>query len=203
MWFIYLSLYKLVSSITPSYLGFIPTCCRWYHVSWLPQVLLLSSGGQGQRSRPWPFPIISSILLSLGDDHETGICIWTVRVMMVSKLCCFRYIWTCVVITLLKLRCMLNYVWTCCNMWQCMLNHVRSWLYVGDDLRSFMILDGLPGLYGLKYDDWPLRWLLLYLCSYKLDSSVTVGIGTRFNINLSYVYLKQRLFFRKPIFSNL
>jgi hypothetical protein len=33
-----------------------------------------------------------------------------------------------------------------------MLNHVRSWLYVGDDLISFVILDGLPSLYGLKYD---------------------------------------------------
>jgi hypothetical protein len=25
-------------------------------------------------------------------------------------------------------------------------------LYIGYDLRSFVILDGLPGLYGLKYD---------------------------------------------------
>ena len=25
-------------------------------------------------------------------------------------------------------------------------------LYVGYDSRSFVILDGLPGLYGLKYD---------------------------------------------------
>ena len=33
-----------------------------------------------------------------------------------------------------------------------MLNHVRSWLYVDDYSRSFMILDGLLGLYGLKYD---------------------------------------------------
>jgi hypothetical protein len=71
-------------------------------------------------------------------------------VMLVLKLCCFRYIWTWVVITLHKLRCMLNYLWTCCNMWQCMLNHVRSWLYVGDDSRYFMILDGLPGLYEPK-----------------------------------------------------
>ena len=33
-----------------------------------------------------------------------------------------------------------------------MLNHVRSWLYVGNESRPFMVLDGLPGLYGLKYD---------------------------------------------------
>ena len=33
-----------------------------------------------------------------------------------------------------------------------MLNHVRSWLYVGDESRTFVVLDGLPGVYGLKYD---------------------------------------------------
>ena len=33
-----------------------------------------------------------------------------------------------------------------------MLNHVRSWLYVGNESRPVMVLDGLPGLYGLKYD---------------------------------------------------
>ena len=33
-----------------------------------------------------------------------------------------------------------------------MLNNVRFGLYVGDELRPFIVLDGLPGLYGLKYD---------------------------------------------------
>ena len=33
-----------------------------------------------------------------------------------------------------------------------MLNHVRSWLYVGDESRPFEVLDELPGLYELKYD---------------------------------------------------
>ena len=33
-----------------------------------------------------------------------------------------------------------------------MLNHVQSWLYAGDESRPFVVLDGLPGLYGLKYD---------------------------------------------------
>ena len=33
-----------------------------------------------------------------------------------------------------------------------MLNHVRSWLYVGDELRTFVVLDGILGLYWLKYD---------------------------------------------------
>ena len=54
-----------------------------------------------------------------------------------------------------------------------MLNHVRSWLYVGDESRPFVVLDGLPGLYGLKYDSAIACGLPLYLCSYKLGGSVT------------------------------
>ena len=34
-----------------------------------------------------------------------------------------------------------------------------------------MVLDRLPGLYGLKYDSATTCGLLLYLCSYKLDGS--------------------------------
>ena len=55
-----------------------------------------------------------------------------------------------------------------------MLNHVRSWLSVGDESRPFMVLDGLPGLYGLKYNSVTAYGLLLYLCSYKLDDSATL-----------------------------
>ena len=55
----------------------------------------------------------------------------------------------------------------------CMLNHVRSWLYVGDESRPFVVLDGLPDLYGLEYDSTTACGLPLYLCSYKLDGSVT------------------------------
>jgi len=64
-----------------------------------------------------------------------------------------------------------------------MLNHVRSWLYVGDESRPFMVLDGLPGLYGLKDDSVTACGLPVYVCSYKLDGSVTAGIRARFNIN--------------------
>ena len=46
-----------------------------------------------------------------------------------------------------------------------------------------MVLDGLPGLYGLKYDSATSYGLLLYLCSYKLDGSTIAGIRARFNIN--------------------
>ena len=36
-----------------------------------------------------------------------------------------------------------------------------------------MVLDGLPGLYGLKYDSVTTCGLALYVCSYKLDGSAT------------------------------
>ena len=51
------------------------------------------------------------------------------------------------------------------------------------ELRPFVVLNGLPSLYGLKYDSATAYRLLLYLCSYKLDGSATAGIRARFNIN--------------------
>ena len=44
--------------------------------------------------------------------------------------------------------------------------------------RLFAVLDGLPGLYGLKYDSATACWLPLYLFSYKLVSS-TIGLSTK------------------------
>jgi hypothetical protein len=44
-------------------------------------------------------------------------------------------------------------------------------------------LDGLPGLYRLKYDSATACRLPLYLCSYKLVGSTTAGIRARFNMN--------------------
>ena len=54
-----------------------------------------------------------------------------------------------------------------------MLNHVQSWLYVGDESRPLVVLDGLSGLNGLKYDSATACGLPLYLGSYKLDGSIT------------------------------
>jgi len=59
----------------------------------------------------------------------------------------------------------------------CMLNHVRSWLYVDHLSRPVMVLDRLSGLYGLKYDSVIICGLPLYLYSYKLDGSpIIVGL---------------------------
>ena len=57
-----------------------------------------------------------------------------------------------------------------------MLNHVRSWLYVDHLSRPIVVLDGLPDLYGLKYDSATACGLALYLCSYNLVCSTTHGM---------------------------
>ena len=41
--------------------------------------------------------------------------------------------------------------------------------------RPVVVLDRLPGLYGLKYDSATAYGLPLYLCSYKLVGSATAG----------------------------
>ena len=52
-----------------------------------------------------------------------------------------------------------------------------------------MVLDGLSGLYGLKYDSATTCGLPLYLCSYKLDDSATMVsqyIAVPLNTNVKY-----------------
>ena len=84
-----------------------------------------------------------------------------------------------------------------------MLNHVRSWLCVGDESRPFMVLDGLPGLYGLKYDSATACGLPLYLCSYKLDGSITASIRARFIIIAICVFKTKVFVLQKPVFGKL
>ena len=69
--------------------------------------------------------------------------------------------------------------------------------------RPFVVLDGLPGLYGLKYACATACGLPLYLCSYELDGSVTTGIGARFNIIAICVFKTKVFVLQKPVFSNL
>ena len=83
-----------------------------------------------------------------------------------------------------------------------MLNHVRSWLYIGDESRPFVVLNGLPGLYGLKYDSATACGLSLYLCSYKLGGSIIAGIRARFNINCHMCIQNNGFSFFKTSFGN-
>ena len=132
---------------------YFPTCHRWYCIPWVLQELLLSRRGRGVR--PWArlFYVISSRMLLL-DLITNWHVIEQVCVMMVLKLYCFRYYFTeldRVVITLIVLWCMAIYLWTLCNMWLvCWIMYDLGCML--DYSRSFMILDGIPGLYGLKYD---------------------------------------------------
>ena len=57
-----------------------------------------------------------------------------------------------------------------------------------------MILDGLPDLYGLKCDGLTALVVLLYLCSYKLDGSVTAGIRAGFSAKLVTCVIKTKVF---------
>ena len=110
----------------------------------------------------------------LGLDHELACIRTSVCVMMVLKLYCFRYYnWTRVVITPFILRVRLNYLWT----------YVTCGLYVESCtilVVCWIIQD--PSWYSMDY--WvymgssmivrSLRWLPLYLCSYKLNGSATI-----------------------------
>ena len=50
--------------------------------------------------------------------------------------------------------------------------------------RPIVVLDGLPGLYGFKYDSATACGLPLYVYSYKLVSSMTIGESKRHNDEL-------------------
>jgi len=65
-----------------------------------------------------------------------------------------------------------------------MLEHVRSWLSVDRLSRPVVVLDRLPGLYGLKYDRATTYGLPLYLCSYKLVGSTTLVGGQSAGVDL-------------------
>ena len=50
-----------------------------------------------------------------------------------------------------------------------------------------MVLDGLPALYGLKYDSATACGLPLYLCSYKLVGSAIMFILNIFGSVINYL----------------
>jgi hypothetical protein len=110
-----------------------------------------------------------------GDDYGPGL--YLNYVCDGFKLLCFRYLWTWFVITMWTSM-YVRYLRTACEMdvtcgllywimydFGCVLVGLKSFV-VSSDYRVYM---------GSSMTVWSLRWLLLYLCSYKLDGSVTVS----------------------------
>ena len=90
------------------------------------------------------------------------------------KLLCFRYLWTRFVITMCTLmyEVLVNYLWNGCNMWLVMLNYCDlGCMQVG--LKSFVVSVDYRDYMGSSMAVWSHRWLLSYLCSYKLVGSIT------------------------------
>ena len=120
------------------------------------------------------------------------------------KLLCFRYLWTRFVITMCTLMyvVLMNYLWNGCNMWLVMLNYCDlGCMQVG--LKSFVVSVDYRVYMGSSMTVWSLRWLLLYLCSYKLVGSVTAGIRARFNIKHVICVFKTKAFVCKNQFWQL
>jgi hypothetical protein len=112
----------------------------------------------------------------VGDDPELT-CIWTTCDVGLKTMLLSLY-WTWVVITYVNsdvcwticehvVTCDL-YVKSCTILVVCWLVWDPSWYL--SDYRVYM---------GSGVTVWPLRWPSLYLCSYKLDSSVTPPLPTR------------------------
>ena len=94
------------------------------------------------------------------------------------KLLYFRYLWTCFVITMCTLmyEVLVNYLWNGCNMWLFMLNYYDlGCVQVG--LKSFTVSVDYRVYMDSSMTVWSLRWLLLYLCSYKLVGSITLSLS--------------------------
>ena len=67
-----------------------------------------------------------------------------------------------------------------------------------------MVLDGLPGLYGLKYDSVTTCGLPLYLCSYKLVGSATKTSHKMMKqIQLDLHRMMAKIFFRETRVKNM
>ena len=69
--------------------------------------------------------------------------------------------------------------------------------------RSFMVIDGLPGLYGIKYDSVTACGLPLYLCSYKLDVLLQLASEQDSTLIAICVFKTKVFVFPKPVLATL
>ena len=159
--------------------GLFSHCCRWHCVPWLLQELLLSRCGWGVSlgQASLVIPIFAFV-----DRDRAWHCIklcWK----LIFELICFRFNYqTWFVITFIRtlmMKCICE-LYVICGMY---VESCTILVVVNHLSRPVMVLDGLPGLYGFKYDSATAFGLLLYLCSYKLGGFATAGIRARFNIN--------------------
>ena len=157
---------------------------------------------RGMKTRSWAWSSMYLIMLLFLDMTMELACIWTMCDGL--KLLGFRYLWTRVVITMWTpmYEVLVSYLWNGCNMWLVMLNHYDlGCMQVG--LISFMVSVDYWGYMGSSMMVWSLRWLLSYLCSYKLVGSVIAGIRARFNIKHVICVFKTKVFVCKNQFWQL
>jgi hypothetical protein len=159
--------------------GLFSQCCRWHCVSWLLQELLLSRCGWGVSlgQASLVIPIFAFV-----DRDLAWHCINYVG-NFIFKLICFRFIYqTWFVITFIRTLMMKSIceLYVICGMY---VESCTILVVVNRLSRPVVVLDGLPGLYGFKYDSATACGLPLYLYSYKLVGSATAGIRARFNVN--------------------
>ena len=126
------------------------------------------------RSEPWAGIFNNPSICFCGLWSGVGTVFELCWQMLLSNLICFLYYLSNLVCNNLIF---ILWWWICiyelyviCDI---MLNHVQSWLFVDRLSRPVVVLDRLPGLYGLKYDNATACGLPLYLCSYKFVGSAT------------------------------
>ena len=154
----------------------------------------------GMKTRSWAWSSMLSYLTAFA-GYDWCWLVFELSVCDGLKLLCFRYLWTRVVITMwtLMYEILVNYLWNVCNMWLVMLNHYGlGCMQVG--LKSFAVSVDYWVYMGSSMIVRLLRWLLLYLCSYKLDGSVTMCpiLFQSFCIALLSLFrnMLERLYFR-------
>jgi hypothetical protein len=101
----------------------------------------------------------------------------------IFELNCFHFIYqTWFVITFIRtlmMKCICE-LYVICGMY---VESCAILVVVNHLSRPIMVLDGLPSLYGFKYNSAIAYGLPLYLYSYELVGSATASIRARFNVN--------------------